>query len=336
MGSNLQNSIEIFLPAGKIGSMARQLRILFQSAFYHVTSRGNLRNPVFFAASDRKKFLEILRRTKEKYSYLLHGYALMDNHYHLLIETPRANLSRIMQTINTSYTVYINLRYQRSGHLFQGRFKAILVDKDEYLLQLSRYIHLNPVRAEVVEKPEDYPWTSYHLFLGEKKDPLVDTSEILFLFGRNDKRARRSYRAFVEGTVNAENPLRNLTKGILGDEQFVEKVRPHVNPSSMGEEIPRTQRPTKEIPVENVVGRVAALYGKDKEMIFRRGKGKPEREAAVYVAKAATGKTNGEIGVYFGIKGSAVSEIIKRVERRFDQDVRFRQKIGALKDRLQK
>ena len=110
--------------------MARQLRIEFEGAFYHVTSRGNLRERIFFEDKDRGRFLEILGRTKERYGYLLHAYALMDNHYHLLIETPKANISQIMQNINTSYTVYINRRHQRSGHLMQGRFKGIIVDKE--------------------------------------------------------------------------------------------------------------------------------------------------------------------------------------------------------------
>lgn len=135
--------------------MARQLRIEFNGAFYHITSRGNLRERIFFDDGDRRTFLEILKRTKERYGYLLHTYVLMDNHYHLLIETPKANLSQIMQNINTSYTVYINKRYQRSGHLFQGRFKGTIVDKDAYLVTLSRYIHLNPVRAKLVVRPED-------------------------------------------------------------------------------------------------------------------------------------------------------------------------------------
>src|SRR3990170_8349518 len=162
--------------------MARPLRIEFEGAFYHITSRGNLRDRIFFDDKDRETFLEILRRTKERYGYLLHAYALMGNHYHLLIETPKANISQIMQNINTSYTVYVNRKYQRSGHLFQGRFKGIIVDKDEYLIALSRYIHLNPVRAKIVQKLEDYKWTSYKAFIGIGKNALVDTTDTLSYF----------------------------------------------------------------------------------------------------------------------------------------------------------
>jgi REP element-mobilizing transposase RayT len=141
--------------------MARQLRIECEGAFYHVTSRENQRGDIFFDDDDREIFLEILKRTKDRYGYLLHAYVLMGNHYHLLIETPKANLSQIMQNINTSYTVYVNRRYRRWGHLFQGRFKAIVVNKEDYLLRLSRYIHLNPVKSGMVTSPKDYRWTNY-------------------------------------------------------------------------------------------------------------------------------------------------------------------------------
>ena len=128
----------------------------FEGAFYHITSRGNLRNRIFFDDKDREKFLDILRSTKARYGYHIHACALMENHYHLFLETPKANISQIMQNINTSYTVYINRRHKRSGHLFQGRFKGIIVDKETYLVVLSGYIHLNPVRAGIVKAPEDY------------------------------------------------------------------------------------------------------------------------------------------------------------------------------------
>ena len=155
--------------------MARALRIELEGAFYHVTSRGNLRDRIFFKDRDKNKFLQILKRTKERYSYVLHAYALMDNHYHLIMETPKGNLSQSMQNINTSYTVYVNRKYQRNGHLFQGRYKAILVDQNEYLLSLSRYIHLNPVRARIVERPEQSPWSSYSYFInGSLDNDLVD------------------------------------------------------------------------------------------------------------------------------------------------------------------
>jgi putative transposase len=214
--------------------MARQLRVEFENAFYHITSRGNLRNEIFHDAADRERFLKILSRTKERYGFLLHGYALMDNHYHLLMETPKANLSQIMQNINTSYTVYINRKYQRSGHLLQGRFKGIIVDKDRYLVALSRYIHLNPVRAKLVKDPLDYPWTSYRAFIHQRSEnSLVDRGETLLYFSKRRNRAVRAYRKFVEADEGRdENPFAGMEAGILlGGGAFKAKVMRRIDPN---------------------------------------------------------------------------------------------------------
>jgi putative transposase len=141
--------------------MARPLRITYPDAFYHITSRGNEQKPVFKSRKDRIKFLEYLESATERYNAVIHAYCLMDNHYHLLLETPSGNLSRIMAHINGAYTAYFNRKRDRAGHLFQGRYKAIVVEADEYAKELSRYIHLNPVRAKIVELPEGYEWSSY-------------------------------------------------------------------------------------------------------------------------------------------------------------------------------
>ena len=141
--------------------MARPLRIAFPGAFYHVTTRGNERKTVFKRKRDRERFLEYLETATERYHAVIHAYCLMDNHYHLLLDTPAGNLSQIMHHGNGAYTTYFNVKRARSGHLFQGRYKAILVEKDEYAKELSRYIHLNPVRAKMVEQPEQYEWTRY-------------------------------------------------------------------------------------------------------------------------------------------------------------------------------
>ncbi|HDO21625.1 MAG TPA: transposase, partial [Nitrospirae bacterium] len=140
--------------------MARPLRIEYPGAFYHITSRGNERKDIFKSARDREKFLSYLESSTQRYGAVIHVYCLMTNHYHLLLETPLGNLSQIMRHINGAYTTYFNTRRQRSGHLFQGRYKAIVVDADEYAEELSRYIHLNPVRAGIVERPEEYQWSS--------------------------------------------------------------------------------------------------------------------------------------------------------------------------------
>jgi putative transposase len=151
----------------------RPLRIEYLGALYHITSRGNERKAIFLDDEDRERFLEILLDYHTRYGMLLHSYVLIDNHYHLILETPQGNLLKIMHGINGCYTGYFNRRHGRSGHLFQGRYKGVLVDKDEYLIPLSRYIHLNPVRAKVVSSPEKYNWSSYASYIGKEREKVV-------------------------------------------------------------------------------------------------------------------------------------------------------------------
>ena len=298
--------------------MARQLRIGFEGALYHITSRGNLREAVFFEDSDKERFLDIIARTKERYGYLLYAYALMDNHYHLFIETPKANISQIMQNINTSYTVYINKKYRRSGHLFQGRFKGIIVDKDEYLVVLSRYIHLNPIRAGIVRKPEDYEWTSYRVYIGKASQgtALVDTADTLSCFSKDRGKAAQAYREFVEADIEGqENPFKKVEAGlILGGSGFKERITELLKRIKEDDEIPQLRKLSMKVPVERIINICCGYYGKGQEELIRSGKGKRERQIAIYLSKTLSGEGNREIGRRFGIKGPAVSGVIKTIE----------------------
>jgi REP-associated tyrosine transposase len=226
--------------------MARPLRVEYEGAFYHVTSRGNERGKIFFSEADYEKFLTYLREAKEKYGIVLHCYVLMTNHYHLLMETPQANLSQAMQYVNGSYTTYINVKRNRSGHLLQGRYKAIVVDRDSYLGELSRYIHLNPVRAGIVAKPEDYPHSSYKAYLTSKKDDLVSTETLLELVGGGKDKARRRYRAFVEAGMGREleNPTEKVYGGmILGGTEFIKETLGKLKEEYLGSLRYRTDGP---------------------------------------------------------------------------------------------
>lgn len=148
--------------------MARPYRLQIEDGFYHVTSRGDDRKPVFKSEYDYRKFLEYLITAKEKFKFYVHAYCLMTNHYHLFLETTQANLSKIMQYINTAYTIYYNIKRKRVGHLFQGRYKSILVQADAYYSELTRYIHLNPVRAKIIDNPQKYLWSSYNSYIKDK------------------------------------------------------------------------------------------------------------------------------------------------------------------------
>jgi putative transposase len=315
--------------------MARQLRMEFEGAFYHITSRGNQRASVYFEDADKDRFLEILRRTKERYGYLLHAYALMDNHYHLMIETPKANISQTMQNINTSYTVYINKKYGRSGHLFQGRFKGIIVDKDEYLVTLSRYIHLNPVRAGIVQKPEEYRWTSYRFYIGKSnRETLADTGDTLARYSEKKGEAVRAYRKFVEsGITQRDNPFRDVEAGIvLGGKRFKEKIKSLLEKVKTDEEIPQIKKLRDTVSMDKVVRASCIYYGKrSEELLHRRN---AERSRVIYLSKVLSCKKNIEVGDYFGIKGPAVSNIIKATESRLEADKKLKKEIEGLKGKI--
>jgi putative transposase len=219
--------------------MARPLRVEYPGAWYHVTCRGNEKRSIFRDGADREKFLEILSVNLKLYRIELHSYVLMQSHFHLLLMTSEANLRKFMQRFNTTYTVNFNRRHQRGGHLFQGRYKAILIEKDEYLAELSRYIHLNPVRIkensqlEVEDKQrilKKYDWSSYagytHL---RKRQSFVHYSEILAMVAGEDSfGGRRKYEQFVMDGVRKDMNI-TLWKGVrgqtvLGSDDFVDWV----------------------------------------------------------------------------------------------------------------
>lgn len=208
--------------------MARQLRIEFPGAVYHVASRGNARADIFSDDRDRHTFLSILEQTVKRFNWLCHAYCLMDNHYHLLIETPEGNLSAGMRHLNGVYTQSYNRIHHQDGHLLKGRFKAVLVEKESHLLELCRYVVLNPVRAKMVERTELYPWSSYLPTLGKADAPEFLCMEwLLANFATTRTEARHRYRQFVqEGTEQPESPWEKLCgQVILGTETFVAQVR---------------------------------------------------------------------------------------------------------------
>ena len=312
--------------------MARQLRIEYDGAFYHVTSRGNQRGKIFWDDRDRERLRTILERTKERYGYLLHGYVFMSNHYHLLIETPRANIKQIMQNINTSYTVFVNRRYRRFGHLFQGRYKAFIVDKERYLLGLGRYIHLNPVRAGVVRRPEDFRWSSYCDYIGSRNEGLVDTDETLGLFSRKRGIAIRRYREFVKEGLGGGSPLENATGSILGDEGFRERVVRYLRVLPDKGAIPEIRRIRKRQGVDEIVRGVGKYYGlPEVDLLRRRRRAEGQRKIAVYLSKILSGEKNAEIGSVFGITIQAVSNAVRSVEKRIAEDNKFGSEVMRLK-----
>ena len=191
--------------------MSRPLRLEFIGALYHVTSRGDRREEIYDTDQDRESFLAILGEVCERYNWVCHAYCLMSNHYHLLIETPDANLSKGMRQLNGVYTQTYNRANDKAGHVFQGRYKAILVEKEAYLLELSRYIVLNPVRAKMVRSAKDWRWSSYRATVGQSPTPSwLTTDWVLSAFGRIKKKAIQNYRTFVSEGRGQPSPWYDL------------------------------------------------------------------------------------------------------------------------------
>jgi len=283
--------------------MARPLRIEYAGAVYHLAARGNARKRIYKDDHDRQVFLTTLSSVVKKYHWICHAYCLMDNHYHLLIETPDVNLARGMRQLNGVYTQRFNVRHKRPGHIFQGRYKAILVDKDAYLLGLCRYIVLNPVRARCVADVREWKWSSYAATGGFTKTPEYLTIDwILGMFAETRKRAQTLYRKFVTEGVGKESPWKELRGQILlGRESFAEQFRELlVNKEGM-EEIPRKQR-----------------YADRPELkqIFTRQiiENKTAKITGIHHAHVHHGYTLKEIADYLGIHYTTVSKIVTDAE----------------------
>ncbi len=280
--------------------MARPLRVEFSGAVYHVTSRGNARKSIYLSDSDRYDFLDILNRVVERYHWLCHSYCLMGNHYHVLFETPEANLSKGMRQLNGVYTQSFNRRHRRVGHLFQGRYKAQLVEHGSYLLELARYIVLNPVRAKMVGSPADYQWSSYRSTVGLRQaEPFLSTAWVLSQFASNNQLARRRYRVFVHQGVN-DNTLTDGIENdvIVGSEAFIQAHAVDNENTRLLGEVPRVQR---------FAGRpdIAAILAELDISL------KSERNRMIRIACEEYGYTMTEVARHLGLHYSTVSKVLK-------------------------
>ncbi|MFT7005912.1 MAG: putative transposase [Colwellia sp.] len=276
--------------------MSRPLRLEFAGALYHITARGNARNLIFLQEDDFELFLHILGDVCERYNWVVHAYCLMSNHYHLLVETPDANLSKGMRQLNGVFTQSMNRKHHRVGHLFQGRYKAILVDKDAYLLELCRYIVLNPVRAQMVNSPDEWLWSSWHCMLTKVTSPVwLSTDALLVQFANNRLDAIQCYIEFVMSGVG-KTVWDDLQHQIfLGDDNFVEKHQLLLDGHSGDlSEIPLKQRSASALSLEEYNA---------------QARGKHE---AIVNAYLSGGYTQKKIGDYFGLHYSQISRIIAK------------------------
>jgi REP element-mobilizing transposase RayT len=279
--------------------MARPLRIEYPGAVYHITSRGNDKKTVFKDDQDRETFLKIIAHVNKRYHWLCHAYCLMDNHYHLMIETPDGNLALGMRQLNGVYTQARNKRYNKTGHLFQGRYKAILIQKDTHLLEVCRYVVLNPVRARMVEKPEDWRWSSFRATAGkEAARPCLTTDWILGQFSRTRAKAEKEYRQFVQWGIGKETIWKEV-KGqtLLGEDDFIDSLAEHLKRHKDIPEISKSQRYANRPELEIIF----------KEHILS-DKRKRDRKIAEAVEKY--GYTQRSIADHLGVHATYVSRIL--------------------------
>lgn len=272
--------------------MARPLRIEYAGALHHVMARGNGRGDVFVDDDDREAFLSEFARICERFDWLVWCYCLMGNHYHLLVETRRPTLSRGMRELNGVYTQRFNRRHGHVGHVFQGRFKSVLVDKDSYLLELSRYIVLNPVRAGLCARAEDWRWSSYCAVMGKAPTPdRLALHQTLDLFATSWGAARRAYARFVAAGVDAADPSAEVSGQVfLGNEKFVAlATRQAASPSR---EVPKAQRAWKSL----------ATYARAAK----------DRNTAIREAYESGAYTLSAIGDHFGLHYATVSRISRQ------------------------
>ena len=321
--------------------MTRPLRVEYAGAFYHVLNRGNGGEKVLRQDRDKEKFLQYVGEAAGQYSLSIHTYCLMDNHFHLLVETHDANLSAAIQWLNISYAAWYNKKHNRSGHVFQGRFKSYLIDADEYLTTVSRYIHLNPVRAGVVKKPRDYPWSSYRCFAGEQKAPVwLETRQVLEQFSARTSSAQAAYRGFVEDIriEDLENPNKGAREGfIIGGDGFADWVQGSILAKRQEEkEIPQLKKLQPKPALEKIVEAAAHEFGCSSDDIVRSGQKKNQaRDIAIYLARTASGNSCKSLGEYFGgITGAGITMNYSRIKTIVVQDKKFGKKIEKINKRI--
>lgn len=292
--------------------MARKPRLHNPGAFYHVILRGNDRQGVFFDDQDRYRFYLFLQQCVERFRHRIHAFCLMTNHIHLVVQVDATPLSRIMQSLSLRYTRWVNWRHNRSGHLFQGRYKAVLVDGDSYLLELVRYIHLNPVRAKMVASPDEYPWTGHRAYCGKEIIPWLSTEFTLAMLSQKRGEATRAYASFVQdrlgegrrGEFHGEGTADNR---IFGDDEFMEKM------TGQGDELPG------KVSIDEIITAVCdryklaptdlALPGKNRALSHARG-------MAAWIVQDSASATLTELSRRTGRDLSSLSAMALRMQRR--------------------
>ena len=324
--------------------MARPLRIEYAGAIYHVMSRGNARQKVFFDERDYGRFLEGLEATVDKFGFVFFSFVCMPNHVHLFFRTPRPNLSQGMQYLLSGYATWFNTRHRRAGHLFQGRFKGELIEDEQYFWTVSRYLHLNPVRGKrpLVSRPEEWKWSSYSGYRWKKRRvSWVAYEEVYRAWqgGRRGANLEVAYRRYVEagGALPPKNPLDAAVGGwLLGSSKFVDGIKRRLQEPRHDDEVPLA-RSLKALSIRDVLDATAKHYCVDSASYAAKYNRSPSRDAAAWLARRLTVATLRELAEPFGLgHPDSVRNLIRRAERAMAESKTFRTEVESIKLKLQR
>lgn len=310
--------------------MSRRPRIHYPGAVYHVILRGNAGDPIFFEDRDRYRLYLLLQCAVEKFDCRIHGYCLMTNHIHLVMQTGEIPLSRIMQNVSLRYTKWVNLTRGRTGHVFQGRYKALLIDADRYLLELIRYVHLNPVRAGTATTAESWPWSGHRAYAGTEIVPWLTTDWVLGMLTSEVTTARKAYVSFVNGGLS-EGRRDEFHSGtcegrLLGDDDFID--------ATLGKAREERSRAT----VADVLNAVCQVYGCSADELRSPGKARPFTEAravASQVIQELPHLSLTQLGKELNRDIAPLGRVGRRVGSEAANDVRLRELLESVKKRLE-
>ena len=313
--------------------MARSVRMNYPDTFYHVLSRGNDKRDIFRSKDDYEKFKETIGRMVGRYDMEVHGYVLMSNHYHLLIRTRQANLSRAIQWLGLTYSMWFNRRYDRSGHLFQGRFKSFVIENDRYFTSMCLYIHRNPIRAGIAKNLLDYQWSSYPAYVNTEKtkeEPWLTTSLVLGMYGGTRKRFMEAQLSYAN---EEESLLADLKHGLyLGSESFVEEWKERLE-CERHREKPQVRSALRDQDISSIVKMVFLKLGvEDADMFLKplRRVNRPNRDLAIYILCHLGIYSHQEIGRIFGVGYTSITGALTRARSYMDTEEKVRKKVSKI------
>ncbi len=319
--------------------MTRPLRIQYPNAWYHVMNRGRSRTKIFNTPEDYLVFIELLREASFQWKVKIAAYCLMSNHYHLLLQTPGANLSRCMRHINGLYTQYYNRTYRSDGPLFRGRYKSIIVDQDSYLLELIRYIHRNPLRAGLVKRLEDYRWTSHKAYITESNQwNWLHKDFVLSMLEEHTNKQKQAYLEYIKQTESETLKTiyeRSNLPLYLGAKDFINDIKNKYSGKTIKKEMPQF----RELAIDKteIEHAVVKFYQLETEELMksRRGNYNEARNVAIYLMRKHTGTSLQDIGQHFGMSHySSVGSVITRTKQEMVRNRNMRQRVEAVEKLL--